>query len=158
MKIIFHMRFIILFIIVILASCTQNKVTSNHGVLSLEKKYNEIFIKKTNKNDILDILGPPSTDSTFNNNIWIYVERKKTNQSIIKLGNKKIEKNNVLVLELDERGILVKKELYDLNKMNKLDFSKNTTEKSYSKNTFMYNLLTSLREKINAPRRKKLEK
>ena len=152
------MRFIILFIIVFLASCTQNKVTSNHGVLSLEKKYNEIFIKKTNKNDILDILGPPSTDSTFNNNIWIYVERKKINQSIIKLGKKKIEKNNVLVLELDERGILVKKELYDLNKMNKLDFSKNTTEKSYSKNTFMYNLLTSLREKINAPRRKILEK
>ena len=152
------MRFIILFIIVFIVSCTQNKVTSNHGVLSLEKKYNEIFIKKTNKNDILDILGPPSTDSTFNNNIWIYVERKKTNQSIIKLGKKKIEKNNVLVLELDERDILVKKELYDLNKMNKLDFSKNTTEKSYSKNTFMYNLLTSLREKINAPRRKILEK
>ena len=152
------MRFIILFIIVFLASCTQNKVTSNHGVLSLEKKYNEIFIKKTNKNDILDILGPPSTDSTFNNNIWIYVERKKINQSIIKLGKKKIEKNNVLVLELDERGILVKKELYDLNKMNKLDFSKNTTEKSYSKNTFIYNLLTSLREKINAPRRKILKK
>ena len=152
------MRFIILFIVVFLASCTQNKVTSNHGVLSLEKKYNEIFIKKTNKNDILEILGPPSTDSTFNNNIWIYVERKKTNQSIIKLGNKKIEKNNVLVLELDERGILVKKELYDINKMNKLDFSKNTTEKSYSKNTFMYNLLTSLREKINAPRRKILKK
>ena len=152
------MRFIILFIIVFLTSCTQNKVTSNHGVLSLEKKYNEIFIKKTNKNDILDILGPPSTDSTFNNNIWIYVERKKTNQSIIKLGKKKIKKNNVLVLELDERGILEKKELYDLNKMNKLDFSKNTTEKTYSKNTFMYNLLTSLREKINAPRRKILEK
>ena len=152
------MRFIILFIVVFLASCTQNKVTSNHGVLSLEKKYNEIFINKTNKNDILDILGPPSTDSTFNNNIWIYVERKKTNQSIIKLGKKKINKNNVLVLELDERGILVKKELYDLNKMNKLDFSKNTTEKSYSKNTFIYNLLTSLREKINAPRRKILEK
>ena len=152
------MRFIILFIVVFLASCTQNKVTSNHGVLSLEKKYNEIFIKKTNKNDILDILGPPSTESTFNNNIWIYVERKKTNQTIIKLGKKKIEKNNVLVLELDERGILVKKELYDLNKMNKLDFSKNTTEKTYSKNTFMYNLLTSLREKINAPRRKILEK
>ena len=152
------MRFIILFIVVFLASCTQNKVTSNHGVLSLEKKYNEIFIKKTNKNDILDILGPPSTDSTFNNNIWIYVERKKTNQTIIKLGKKKIEKNNVLVLELDERGILKKKELYDLNKMNKLDFSKNTTEKTYSKNTFMYNFLTSLREKINAPRRKILEK
>ena len=158
MKIIFHMRFIILFIIVFLTSCTQNKVTSNHGVLSLEKKYNEIFIKKTNKNDILDILGPPSTSSTFNNNIWIYVERKKTNQSIIKLGKKKIEKNNVLVLELDERNIMVKKELYDLNKMNKLDFSKNTTEKSYSKNTFIYNLLTSLREKINAPRRKILKK
>ena len=152
------MRYIILFIIVFLASCTQNKVTINHGVLSLEKKYNEIFIKKTNKNDILDILGPPSTDSTFNNNIWIYVERKKTNQSIIKLGKKKIKKNNVLVLELDERGILVKKELYDLNKMNKLDFSKNTTEKSYCKNTFIYNLLTSLREKINAPRRKILKK
>ena len=152
------MRFIILFIIVFLTSCTQNKVTSNHGVLSLEKKYNEIFIKKTNKNDILNILGPPSTDSTFNNNIWIYVERKKTNQTIIKLGKKKIEKNNVLVLELDGRGILSKKKLYNLDDMNDYKFVEKATQKDFSQNSFVYGVLSSLRDKINAPTRKRKEK
>ena len=152
------MRYFFIIALIFIVSCSTNKVKNNHGVLSLNNKFNKIVVEKSNSNDILNLLGPPSTKSSFDINIWIYIERKKTNQSIFKLGKKKIEKNNVLVLELDERDILVKKELYDLNKMNKLDFSKNTTEKSYSKNTFMYNLLTSLREKINAPRRKKLEK
>ena len=152
------MKFFFIITFIFILSCSTNKVKNNHGVLSLNNKFNKIVVENSNSNDILNLLGPPSTKSSFDTNIWIYIERKKTNQSVFKLGKQKIEKNNVLVLELDERGILVKKELYDLNKMNKLDFSKNTTEKSYSKNTFIYNLLTSLREKINAPRRKILKK
>ena len=148
--------FIIAFIFIL--SCSTNKVKNNHGVLSLNNKFNKIVVEKSNSNDILNLLGPPSTKSSFDNNIWIYIERKKTNQSIFKLGKQKIEKNNVLVLELDNKGILAKKKLYNLDDMNDYKFVKKATQKDFSQNSFVYGVLSSLRDKINAPVRKRKEK
>ena len=139
----------------IVSNCSFKPVVKHHGVPSLEKKQKSLIIRKTNKNDIIKILGNPSTTSKFDNDVWIYIERKKTNQSIFKLGKQKIEKSNVVVLELDSRGMLSKKEIFDLNDMNKYKFTENTTQVIYQKNTYMYNVLRSLREKINSPTRKK---
>ena len=136
-------------------SCSLNKVKNNHGILLLENKFNKIYINKSNTNDILSVFGPPSTKSEFDDSIWIYIERKKSNQSIFKLGNQKIIKNNIVVLELNNKGILSSKKIYDLNNMNKYKFSKNTTEKNYEKDSYIYGVLTSLREKINAPSKRK---
>ena len=149
------MKYILILILFFTLSCSLNKVKNNHGVLSLENKISKIIINKSNTNDIINIFGPPSTKSTFDNNLWIYIERKKVNRSIFKLGNKKIVKNNVAILEIDNKGILKKKEIYDLNKMNKYKFSENTTQSSYEKNSYIYGVLTSLREKINAPAKRK---
>ena len=148
--------FIIAFIFIL--SCSTNKVKNNHGVLSLNNKYNKIVIEKSNSNDILNLLGPPSTKSSFDTNIWIYIERKKTNQSIFKLGKQKIEKNNVLVLELDNKGIIAKKKIYNLDDMNDYKFVEKATQKDFSQNSFVYGVLSSLRDKINAPVRKRQEK
>ena len=149
------MKYILILILFFTLSCSLNKVKNNHGVLSLENKISKIIINKSNTNDIINIFGPPSTKSTFDNNLWIYIERKKVNRSIFKLGNKKIVKNNVVILEIDNKGILKKKEIYDLNKMNKYKFSENTTQNNYEKNSYIYGVLTSLREKINAPAKRK---
>ena len=148
--------FIIAFIFIL--SCSTNKVKNNHGVLSLNNKFNKIVVEKSNSNDILNLLGPPSTKSSFDTNIWIYIERKKTNQSIFKLGKQKIEKNNVLVLELDNKGIVAKKKLYNLDDMNDYKFVEKATQKDFSQNSFVYGVLSSLRDKINAPVRKRKEK
>ncbi len=149
------MKFFLIFVFIFILSCSTNKVVKNHGVLSLESKSKKIHINKSNANDIISILGPPSTKSTFDENTWIYVESTKVNQSIIKLGKNKIEKNNVLVVQLNNRGILKKKDFYDLQKMNDLKFSESVTKKKYANNSFVYTFLTSLREKINAPTRRK---
>ena len=148
--------FIIAFIFIL--SCSTNKVKNNHGVLSLNNKFNKIVVENSNSNDILNLLGPPSTKSSFDTNIWIYIERKKTNQSIFKLGKQKIEKNNVLVLELDNKGILAKKKLYNLDDMNDYKFVEKATQKDFSQNSFVYGVLSSLRDKINAPVTKRQEK
>ena len=152
------MKYLILLIFFFTLSCSLNKVKNNHGVLSLEKKFNNTHVNKSNSNDIIELYGPPSTTSTFNNNIWIYIERKKTNSSIFKLGNKKTVKNNVVVLEINNKGLLIKKKIYDLNNMNEYKFSKNKTEKKYQKDSYIYGLLTSLREKINAPTKRNRSK
>tara|TARA_B100001540_G_C15501829_1_gene503893 strand:+ start:57 stop:518 length:462 start_codon:yes stop_codon:yes gene_type:complete len=149
------MKYIFILLLFFTLSCTLNKVKNNHGVLSLESKVNKIIINKSNKNDIISIFGPPSTKSTFDNNVWIYIERKKSNRSIFALGSKKIIKNNVAVLEINKMGILEKKSIYDLNNMNKYKFSKNTTDTKYEKNSYIYGVLTSFREKINAPTKRK---
>jgi outer membrane protein assembly factor BamE (lipoprotein component of BamABCDE complex) len=152
------MKFLFIIAFIFILSCSTNKVKNNHGVLSLNNKFNKIVVEKSNSNDILNLLGPPSTKSSFDNNIWIYIERKKTNQSIFKLGKQKIEKNNVLVLELDNKGILAKKKLYNLDDMNDYKFVEKATQKDFSQNSFVYGVLSSLRDKINAPVRKRKEK
>ena len=110
-----------------------------------------IIVAETNKNDIIKLLGPPSVNSTFNNDLYFYIERKTTTGKIIKLGKKKYLENNVLVLEIDNRGILQKKEFYDLNKMNNITIVSNETTVDYKKQSFIYEFLSSMRQKINDP-------
>ncbi len=152
------MKYLILFVFLFTLSCSVNKVKNNHGVLSLESKFNKIHLNKSNSNDIIDIFGPPSTKSTFDNKVWIYIERKKTNRSIFKLGNQKIEKNNVVVLEINSKGILSKKDIYNVDNMNKYKFSKKSTQKKYQKDSYIYGVLSSLRDKIDAPIKRKKSK
>ena len=141
----------IVFIIFFLTSCSTNKVVTTHGINFIDKKSDKLVINESNRNDIVKVLGPPSTISTFNENIWIYIERKETSTSIFKLGKRKTEKNNVLIVTLDEIGILKKKDFFDLKNMNKIKFSEEITNSGYEKNSYVYDLLTSLREKINSP-------
>ena len=75
----------------------------------LEKKQAKLIVNKTNINDIKKILGNPSTTSKFDNDVWIYIERKQTQSKLSNLGRMKIFKNDVLVLEIDDYGILKKK-------------------------------------------------
>ena len=117
----------------------------------LAKKQEKLILKKSNKNDILNSLGPPSTKSTFDNDLWIYLERKESKSSIVTLGKRKLIVNNILILELDELGILVKKNFLDKDDMNKLKFSKNKTDVISSKDSFIQDFLIGLRQKINDP-------
>ena len=149
------MKIIIIIILFFTLSCSTNKVSQNHGYKALESKYDKIFINKTNKNDVVTIIGPPSTVSDFNENKWFYIERKKTNQSLIKLGIKKIEKNNILIVEFNQFGILKNKELIDLTKMKDVKYVKSITTKDFQNKNFFYNIFTSLREKINSPSKNK---
>ncbi|MDA8691004.1 outer membrane protein assembly factor BamE [Candidatus Pelagibacter bacterium] len=129
----------------------MKKVVNHHGVPSLEKKQNNLQINKTNKNDIIKILGNPSTTSKFDNDIWIYIESKQTQSELKNFGKMKIYKNDVLVLEIDEYGLLKKKDFYNQNDMNNIIVAKDTTGKKFKKNSFLYDFFSSMRQKINDP-------
>ena len=109
------------------------------------------MVNKTNKNDILKILGNPSTKSKFDNDIWIYIERKQTQSKLTNLGKMEIYKNDVLVLEIDKFGILKKKEFYNKDDMNDLKIAKSTTEAGFKRNSFIYDFMSSMRQKVNDP-------
>ena len=117
----------------------------------LEKKQEKLILNTTNKNDIVKILGPPSTKSSFDNDVWIYIERKTTTNHLFKLAREKIIVNNVLVLEIDNFGLLVNKEFYNKDKMNDLNFSEDYTKSMISNKSFVYDFLSSMRQKLNDP-------
>ena len=145
-------KFYIIFIFIFIINCSGNKVSNYHGTKLLEVKYKEIEVNVSNKNDLLKIIGPPSTVSDFNKNKWFYFERLKTNQSLIKLGNQELKKNNILVVELNKKGILKDKYLLDLDNMNDLKYLKNITTKEFKNDkNIITGLLVSFRERINAP-------
>ena len=129
----------------------MERPVNHHGVHKLELKEKKLIINETNKNDIIKILGPPSANSKFDEEILFFIERKISNKSVLTLGKKIIITNNVLVVELDKYGILKKKDLYDLTKMQEVKFSKNTTKVDYAKNSFVYDFLSSMRQKVNDP-------
>ncbi len=148
------MRSLVIIIFIFISNCSGNKVTNYHGTKLLEEKYREIEVNKSNKNDIIKIIGQPSSISDFNKNRWFYIERLKTNQSLLKLGTKVIKKNNILIVDLDNQGILKNKKLLNLNDMNDIKYLKKVTSKEFKKgDTMLSGVITSLREKINAPMR-----
>jgi len=144
-------KILIIILFFSISNCSLKKVDNHHGVNFLEKKQEKLILSTTNVNDILKILGPPSTKSTFDNDLWIYIERKISKSNILTLGKKTTVKNNVLVLEINTRGLLVKKDFINIEDMNELNFSKETTINIYSKKSFVYDFLSSMRQKINDP-------
>ena len=135
----------------VVTNCSFKKVVKHHGVPFLEKKQKQLIINKTTSNDVRKILGTPSTRSKFDNDVWIYIERKQTQSRLRNLGQMKIFKNNVLVLEIDNYGILKKKEFYNLDDMKKIKIAEETTEANFSRNSFIYEFMSSMRQKINDP-------
>ena len=142
--------YIILFSLIV-SNCSLKPVVKHHGVPFLEKKQTELIVNKTNKNDIRQILGNPSTKSKFDNDVWIYIERKQTQSKLKNLGKMKIFKNDVLVLEIDSYGILKKKEFYNMDDMNNIKIVKDTTSASFTRNSFIYDFMSSMRQKVNDP-------
>ena len=149
------MKKLLLLSLLILASCSLDKVVQHHGVHNLEKKQAQLKINYTNKNDIIKLIGPPSTKSSFDNDIYIYLERKTSSSRLTRLGKKRLIKNDVLVLEIDNTGILLSKKFYNKDDMNEIKFDENITGVNYSKRSFIYNFLSSIRQKIDDPLGKK---
>ena len=149
------MKKLLLLSLIFLASCSLDKVVQHHGVHNLEIKQAKLKINYTNKNDIIKLIGPPSTKSSFDNDIYIYLERKTSSSRLTRLGKKRLIKNDVLVLEIDNTGILLSKKFYNKDDMNEIKFDKNITGVNYSKKSFIYNFLSSIRQKIDDPLGKK---
>ena len=145
--------FFLLVILTMLVSCQRHEVVMTHGLSYLENRQKLIVVNQSNKNDIIKVLGQPATRGMTNDNLWIYIERTKTRGKLLKLGRVNLKKNNVLVLEFNKYGVLDKKEFYDKESMNKMNFAKNITENEIKKENFIYSFLSSVRSKMESKRK-----
>jgi outer membrane protein assembly factor BamE (lipoprotein component of BamABCDE complex) len=99
----------------------------------------------------MKILGNPSTKSKFDNDVWIYIERKQTQSKLKNFGKMKIYENNILVLDIDNYGILKKKKFYNKDDMKNIKVVEATTDGGYKRKSFIYDFMSSMRQKINDP-------
>ena len=149
------MKILLIILAIFLSSCKLNKIVNHHGIHNLEIKSNELFVNKSNTNEINKLLGPPSSTSFFDNKILVYLERKTSNSKLHKLGKKKLIANNVLLLEVNNKGMLVSKKFFNKEDINKIEFSKKVTSVDVGKQSFIYKTLSGVRTKINDPLGKK---
>ena len=146
---------LILILSTYLTGCKLNKIVNHHGVHNLEAKSNKLSINVTNLNEINKLLGPPSSKSYFNNDVLIYLERKTSNSKLLKLGKRKLLTNNVLLLEIDQQGILIQKDFLNKNDLNKLKISQKVTGIKTKKESFILQALSNVLEKVDDPLGKK---
>jgi len=149
------MKILLIILTIFLSSCKLNKVVNHHGIHNLENKSKQLTINETNINQIRRILGPPSSTSYFNNDILIYLERKTSNSKLLKLGKKKLIANNVLLLEINNKGMLKTKKFLDQEDLNRLEFTKKTTKTSVAQKSFISKALSGVITKIDDPLGKK---
>ena len=141
------------FLFIILISCQLQEPYKNHGILFLKNRSDQLILNKTNKNDVINIIGQPHSTSISDENQWMYVERILTKGKYHKLGKNVLKTNNILVLNFDKYGILNNKKLFNKNDKEFLKFSKMETENELIKDSFVQSFLESVRAKMYGNRK-----
>ena len=141
-----HIFLVIIFFI--LNGCQLQDPNKNHGILFLENRADKLVLKKTNKNDVIKILGNPHSKSIDNNNRWLYLERVLTKGEFHKLGQNILLDNNVLVLDFDKFGILSNKKLLTKEDKEDIKFSELKTENRLTEKSFVESFLSSIKSKM----------
>tara|TARA_B100000886_G_C20169832_1_gene385608 strand:- start:117 stop:596 length:480 start_codon:yes stop_codon:yes gene_type:complete len=143
-----HIKYFILLSFFILINCQFQEPYKNHGIVFLKNRSDKLILNKSNKNDVINIVGQPHSKSITNENEWIYIERILTKGEYHKLGRNILKENNVLVLRFDKYGILKDKEFFDKDDKNKIEFSKKNTDNKLSQKSLIEKFLTSIRTKM----------
>ena len=130
-----------------LFSCSLTPNIKVSGVANLEKKQEALVIGVTNKNDTIGYLGEAILKEYPGDNSWAYIE---TSEKKNIFGKKKIIKNNVLILEFNQRGVLAGKHILNINDINKLDLDKDITNTNALNDSFSKKFFGSLRKRMQS--------
>ncbi len=149
----YHNKKIIPLLFIILIGCQLQEPYKNHGILFLKNRSEKLVLNKTNKNDVINIIGQPHSKSITDENQWMYIERVLTKGKYHKLGKNILKTNNILVLDFDKYGILKNKKLFDKNDKEVVRFSKMETENDLVKRSFVQSFLESVRSKMYGNRK-----
>ena len=144
---------IILFLI-LLANCQLQESKKLHGINYLENRKNILEVNKSNKNDVIKLLGNPHSKSINNEEKWFYFERMIQKGELHKLGRNVLVKNNILEINFDKYGVITSKKIYTKDNMKKVKISSKETENTVSQKSFFNSFLSSIKQKMYGVRRK----
>ena len=146
-------KYIFITLIFILSNCQFKDPIKGHGINFLKNRSEKISINKSNKNDVINILGSPHTKSIDDENLWFYFDRKISSGKLIKFGDMNLLENNVLILNFDKYGIVINKEFFDKKDMKKIQYSEMKTNNPVTKESFVSSFLQSVRQKMYGKRK-----
>jgi outer membrane protein assembly factor BamE (lipoprotein component of BamABCDE complex) len=148
-----HFKLYQLFTFLILIGCQLQEPLKTHGIIYLENRAQKLTIMKSNKNDVIKIMGRPQIKSDGIDNTWIYVERILSKGKYHKLGQHIVKENKVLILNFDKYGVLNKKKLLNKEDINKITFSDKETQNEMSQKSFVQKFLQSIKQKMYTNRK-----
>ena len=119
-----------------------------HGINYIKNRENVLIVNKSNKNDVVKLIGNPHSKSINNDNKWFYFERTITRGKMHKLGQNVLKKNNILEIEFDKYGILISKKIYTKKNMNSVKTSQRETLNTVAQKSFLSSFLSSVKQKM----------
>ena len=144
----FHNNLLYLLVFIILISCKLQEPLKTHGIIFLENRSQKLVLNKSNKNDVIRIMGRPHIKEDEINQSWIYLERILSKGKYHKLGRHILKENNVLVLNFDKYGVLKNKQFLKREDLKKLEFSQKITENELTQKSFVQKFLQSIKQKM----------
>ena len=142
-----------LLLLLILSSCQLKEPIKGHGINFLENRSKKILVNKSNKNDVIKVLGQAHTKSIDDNNLWFYFDRKITTGSMISFKNNKLLENNVLVIKFNKLGIVDNKSLLKKEDMKEVIYTDMKTNNPVSRESFVTKFLQSVKQKMYGKRK-----
>jgi len=149
----FHNNLLYLLVFIILISCKLQEPLKTHGIIFLENRSQKLVLNKSNKNDVIKIMGRPHIKEDEINQSWIYLERILSKGKYHKLGRHILKENNVLVLNFDKYGVLKNKQFLKKEDLKKLEFSQKITENELTQKSFVQKFLQSVKQKMYSNQR-----
>lgn len=131
--------------ILILYSCSNKPAIILTGTLNLNNKEKILITGTSNRNDVLKILGPSIIRGYPDENKWVYFEQHQTKNLF---GKNKITKNDLLIINFDNKGLIIKKKLFDIKNNNEIELSEEITKTFAIEETLAKKFFSSMRKRI----------
>ena len=81
--------------------------------------------------------------------------QKTTQQKSKSSSTKKKLTNNIIIIEFNSMGIVSKKEFLNIKNMNDIRIAEQKTKKKYDQDDVLYDIFSTLREKLNVTSKRK---
>ena len=108
-----HKIFFCLFTVLVLNACSPIK--AQRGNLLQDYQISDVQIGEHSRSDVLRLLGSPTTQSTFNPNIWYYIGQETEKRGIL---DDEVAKERIVVVAFDQNGIVQTVEDTDSERLN----------------------------------------
>ena len=109
-------------LLIFLASCAPEQQI--RGVSIKKHQLDRLITNQTTKQEVLDILGSPSSVTSFGDNVWYYIIQKRLKKAFFKAD---IQEYIAYELTFTEQNILQNITTYDQNDTRSIEFLQNTT-------------------------------
>ncbi|MGN7438322.1 MAG: outer membrane protein assembly factor BamE [Alcanivorax sp.] len=133
-----------LLLIFFIQACTP--VTSQHGNMLEDFQVQEVKAGEHTRSDVLRILGSPTTQSTFNPNIWYYLGQETEKRGIL---DQHITDERIVVVMFRKDGVVDAIQEVDSEREN-IPFARTKTPTHGNDLTFIQQLLGNL-GRFNTP-------